>query len=317
MSDNVAITSGTGTTIAADDVGGILHQRVKTTWGPDGTANDVDIATGRPLPVQLRSPAGADLTGAAGTGSAAVITVQGNASGTAVPVSVESVVGQAAALGTTKNALVGGSVTTASPTYTTGQINPLSLDLTGALRVNVTAGGAGGGAVTQSGTWTVQPGNTANTTAWLAKIGDGTNTAAIKAASTAPLAADPAIVVAISPNGVNANGINSIANSAPVVAAHLQYETVAASQTDQIMGATGGVGDYLEGVLCVVATAATSQVQIKDGNGTAITVLPNSVGAGVGSYYVPLGLVTANATTPGWKITSAAGVSVIGTGKFT
>lgn len=27
-------------------------------------------------------------------------------------------------------------------------------------------GGGGGGAVTQSGTWTVQPGNTANTTAW-------------------------------------------------------------------------------------------------------------------------------------------------------
>jgi hypothetical protein len=29
-----------------------------------------------------------------------------------------------------------------------------------------TSGGGGGGAVTQSGTWTVQPGNTANTTAW-------------------------------------------------------------------------------------------------------------------------------------------------------
>lgn len=30
-------------------------------------------------------------------------------------------------------------------------------------------------AVTQSGTWTVQPGNTANTTAWLVKLNDGTN----------------------------------------------------------------------------------------------------------------------------------------------
>src|SRR5690348_16357968 len=35
----------------------------------------------------------------------------------------------------------------------------------GALKVDGSA--AGGGAVTQSGTWTVQPGNTANTTPWL------------------------------------------------------------------------------------------------------------------------------------------------------
>jgi hypothetical protein len=41
-----------------------------------------------------------------------------------------------------------GAVTTASPSYTTAQSSPLSLDTTGALRVNVTAGGAGGGAVT-------------------------------------------------------------------------------------------------------------------------------------------------------------------------
>ena len=96
-----------------------------------------------------------------------------------------------------------------------------------------------------------------------------------------------------------------------------EYETVAASQTDQIMGATGAVGDYIEGLLCVVSTAATSQVQIKDGNGSAMTVLPNAVGAGVGTYYVPLGLKCINATTPGWKVTTAGGVSVLATGDFT
>ncbi len=46
--------------------------------------------------------------------------------------------------------LVMGAVTTAAPTYTTAQNHPLSLDTTGALRVNVTAGGAGGGAVTMA-----------------------------------------------------------------------------------------------------------------------------------------------------------------------
>lgn len=55
MADNVAITAGSGTTIAADDVGaGVLVQRVKATWGPDGTANDTDVASGKSLPVQLR-----------------------------------------------------------------------------------------------------------------------------------------------------------------------------------------------------------------------------------------------------------------------
>lgn len=58
MADNIAVTAGTGTTIAADDVGGVLHQRVKATWGPDGTGNDIDVATGKPLPVQMRSATG-------------------------------------------------------------------------------------------------------------------------------------------------------------------------------------------------------------------------------------------------------------------
>lgn len=38
--------------------------------------------------------------------------------------------------------------------------------------------------VSQSGTWTVQPGNTANTTPWLASISQGGNTAIVKAGNT-------------------------------------------------------------------------------------------------------------------------------------
>jgi hypothetical protein len=52
-----------------------------------------------------------------------------------------------------------------------------------------------------------------------AKVTDGTSTAAVKAASTAPAATDPALVVAISPNSVNANGSAASASSAPVVIA--------------------------------------------------------------------------------------------------
>jgi len=49
MADNVAITAGSGTTIAADDIGGVLYQRVKPVHGADGTATDTSAAA--PLPV--------------------------------------------------------------------------------------------------------------------------------------------------------------------------------------------------------------------------------------------------------------------------
>lgn len=59
----------------------------------------------------------------------------------------DSVVAQGTALGSTKNLMVGASVTTAAPTYTTGQINPLNLATTGALRVDIGATSANATAV--------------------------------------------------------------------------------------------------------------------------------------------------------------------------
>lgn len=46
MADNVSITSGAGTTIAADDIGGVKHQRVKLSLGADGTAVDAGAGAG-------------------------------------------------------------------------------------------------------------------------------------------------------------------------------------------------------------------------------------------------------------------------------
>jgi hypothetical protein len=156
-------------------------------------------------------------------------------------------------------------------------------------------------------------------------ISAGGTTATVKPASTAPVVADPALVVTISPNCQNPNGPATMANSSPVtmasdqsnlptVAGGSQYKAVAASTSGSQLGSTGAIGDYLEGIVCVVATPATSQVQVQDGAGALIIVLPNAVGAGVGTYYVPLGL---KATGAGWKVTTAAGVSIVATGKFT
>lgn len=95
------------------------------------------------------------------------------------------------------------------------------------------------------------------------------------------------------------------------------YETIAASQTDQVMGATGATGDYLAGILIVPGTAAAGIVQIKDGAGSAISIF---AGGGVTAlttlvpFFVPLGVQSAAGA---WKVTTGANVTAIGVGNFT
>lgn len=48
MADNVAITAGSGTAIAADDIGSVWYQRVKLSVGADGSATDASLAA--PVP---------------------------------------------------------------------------------------------------------------------------------------------------------------------------------------------------------------------------------------------------------------------------
>lgn len=94
------------------------------------------------------------------------------------------------------------------------------------------------------------------------------------------------------------------------------YETVAASQSDQIVGATGAVDDYLSGVLIVPGTTSPGAVSIKDGNGSSITIFAGGAGsvATLHPFFVPIGAKSVNATTPGWKITTGANVTAIGAG---
>jgi len=59
MADNVGYTPGSGATVAADEIGGVLHQRVKIGVGTDGTATDVSDAN--PLPVDVGANSGLSL----------------------------------------------------------------------------------------------------------------------------------------------------------------------------------------------------------------------------------------------------------------
>jgi hypothetical protein len=51
MADNITVLDSTGATktVASDDVSGIMHQRIKATFGVDGSA--VDVSATDPLPV--------------------------------------------------------------------------------------------------------------------------------------------------------------------------------------------------------------------------------------------------------------------------
>jgi hypothetical protein len=51
MPDNVGYTPGSGALIAADDIGGNLHQRIKVVVGADGVS-DGDVSLTNPLPIQ-------------------------------------------------------------------------------------------------------------------------------------------------------------------------------------------------------------------------------------------------------------------------
>lgn len=105
---------------------------------------------------------------------------------------------QGAATAGQSGVLAQGAVTTGAPTYTTGNTNPLSLNTAGGLRVDgsaVTQPISGTVAATQSGIWTVQPGNTPNTAPWLTesiKVASANNTGSCPsgAANTTALASN-------------------------------------------------------------------------------------------------------------------------------
>lgn len=50
MPDNVGYTPGVGATVAADEIGGVLYQRVKMIHGADGIAHET--ADNNPLPIK-------------------------------------------------------------------------------------------------------------------------------------------------------------------------------------------------------------------------------------------------------------------------
>ena len=91
----------------------------------------------------------------------------------------------------------------------------------------------------------------------------------------------------------------------------LPYEHVAASQTAQVLGTTGAIGDYLHRLVITVGTAATSTVSLLDNTTSHVLVAANTA---IGVYSIEINTFSKNGA---WKVTTGAGAEVIAMGNFT
>lgn len=91
-----------------------------------------------------------------------------------------------------------------------------------------------------------------------------------------------------------------------------EYEAVAASQTDQVLGATGATGDYLSHIIIQPATTGAGTVTVKDGTTVVFTFTAGTL-ADLSPRIVPFG---AKSVTGSWKITTGANVAVLAVGDF-
>lgn len=91
------------------------------------------------------------------------------------------------------------------------------------------------------------------------------------------------------------------------------YETVAASQTGQILGVVGAKGDFLERLIIVPATTGPGLVTIIDGS-TSIPVMVTGGTTTLVPIVVELNMYSQSGV---WSVTTGSNVSVIAVGQFT
>lgn len=258
--------------------------------------------------------AGAALTGAAGAPSTSALTVQGISGGQAVPIS-----GNITNISGTISLPTGAAT---SALQTTGNTSLSSIDTKTPALGQAVAGSSSPVVLPAAQITTLTPTSTVNT--WAA----GTLGAMANYGTSPGAVLVPGINAFVT--NTNANGSATSANSSPVVVASNQaaiavknnggaYETVAASQTGQALGATGATGDYLSH--CVIYPASTSPgvVTVFDNTNAAGTnVIAFAGGATSTSNLTPISVpVGAISTAGAWKVTTGANVSVACFGNFT
>lgn len=107
------------------------------------------------------------------------------------------------------------------------------------------------------------------------------------------------------------NGSEDTPNGIMRIESQWDYETVAASQTDQVAGTTGAAGDLLHAVHCVFTAAPGAAVQIQDGTGSEINLIAITSGADTKSVMLDIPSLDG-----GWKLTTGTNTTCIMIGRF-
>lgn len=164
-------------------------------------------------------------------------------------------------------------------------------------------------AVTNAGTFAVQ----APITSW----GGGTLGAMANYGTSPGAVLVPGVNAYIT--NATALGRATPANSNPVVLPATPYETVAASQTGQALGATGGTGDYLSHCVIYPVTTSPGVVTVFDSTSSATNNVITFAGgssslSNLAPISIPVGAVSINGA---WKVTTGTNVLAICYGNFT
>lgn len=94
-----------------------------------------------------------------------------------------------------------------------------------------------------------------------------------------------------------------------------EYEFVGASATAQVLGAVGGLGDFLERLIIIPLTDEPGAVALLDDDGS-MTIFAG--GASSVADLKPFEVtIRARSVDGAWNVTTGANVAVIGVGKFT
>lgn len=111
-------------------------------------------------------------------------------------------------------------------------------------------------------------------------------------------------------------GIGNV-NIGAVQSAGSAYETVAASQTGQTLGATGATGDYLSHCVIYPVTTGAGLVTVFDSTSSAtnnVITFTSGTLSNLAPIALPVGAISVNGA---WKVTTGANVTVTCYGKFT
>lgn len=238
-----------------------------------------------------------NVIGSAGLPSSNVLTVQGNAVGTPIPVAGPIVVNAGTDLNTSALAL---DATLTGGTQRTGLVNS-----TGTIVASIRAASSPPQTTDTSLVVSINPN--------CIDFGSGTggahtqrmllDTSQLGSLGAAPASTSAPVIPATDWAG----------STVAVRQAAAYYVTVAQSQTGSVLqSSSGATGDYIDHIVVVPATTSPGVVTLLD-NVTSITVFTGGTVSDIKTWDIPLRMVSRSGA---WKITTGSNVSVIAVGKF-